>query len=194
MLYRLGRSLLRLLFLVLFRLEAHGRENIPADGPLILCGNHRSNFDPPMLGTPLTRELFFMAKAELFNIPVFGPILKRVHAFPVKRGGVSKDSIRLAIQLLKDGNAMCIFPEGTRKNAGGVGKKGAASLALKSNAVVIPVAIIGNYKPFRRMAVYYGKQVDLSEFAQGTSEQLEAATDKIMSEIRAMVAIYNTKA
>jgi len=103
---------------------------------------------------------------------------------------VSKESIRLSIQLLKDGNAMCIFPEGTRKNAGGVGKKGAAMLALRSNAVVIPVAIIGDYKPFRRMAVYYGKPVDLSEYTQGTSENLEAATDKIMSEIRAMVAIY----
>jgi 1-acyl-sn-glycerol-3-phosphate acyltransferase len=194
MLYRFARSLLRLLFFVLFRLEAHGMENIPTQGPLILCGNHRSYYDPPMLGTPLNRELFFMAKAELFNIPVFGSILKRVHAFPVKRGGVSKESIRLSIQLLKEGNGMCIFPEGTRHNAGGVGKKGAASLAIKSDAVVIPVAIIGNYKPFRRMAVYYGKQVDLSEFAQGTSEQLEAATDKIMSEIRAMVTKYNTKA
>jgi 1-acyl-sn-glycerol-3-phosphate acyltransferase len=192
MLYRFARSLLRLLFLLLFRLEAHGLENIPLDGPLIICGNHRSNFDPPMLGTPLKRELFFMAKAELFNIPIFGWIIKNVHAFPVKRGGVSKDSIRLSIQLLKDGHAMCIFPEGSRKNAGGVGKKGAASLALKSDAVIIPAAIIGNYKPFRRMAVHYGKPVDLSEFAQGTSEQLEAATDKIMSEIRAMVALHQT--
>jgi 1-acyl-sn-glycerol-3-phosphate acyltransferase len=187
MLYRFARSLLRVLFRLLFHLKAYGIENIPETGPLILCGNHRSNFDPFLLGTPLKRELFFMAKAEIFQIPVIGWLAKSVHSFPVKRGGVSKESIRLAIQLLKDGQAMCIFPEGSRKNAGGVGKKGAASLALKSNAIVIPVAIVGNYKPFRRMAVYYGKPVDLSDFAQGTSEQLEAATDKIMSEIRTMV-------
>jgi 1-acyl-sn-glycerol-3-phosphate acyltransferase len=192
MLYRFARGLLRLLFFLFFRLESHGKVNVPANGPLILCGNHRSMFDPFMLGTPLKRELFFMAKEELFRIPIIGWFIKRVHAFPVKRGGVSKESIRLSIQLLKDGNAMCIFPEGTRNNAGGVGKKGAAMLALKSNAVVIPVAIIGDYKPFRRMAVYYGKPVDLSEYTQGTSENLEAATDKIMSEIRAMVAIYQT--
>jgi 1-acyl-sn-glycerol-3-phosphate acyltransferase len=192
MLYRFARGLLRFLFLLLFRLQDYGKENIPTDSPLILCGNHRSNFDPFILGTPLKRELFFMAKEELFRIPVVGWFISRVHAFPVKRGGVSKDSIRLSIQLLKDGNAMCIFPEGTRKNAGGVGKKGAAMLALRSNAVVIPVAIIGTYKPFRRMAVYYGKPVDLSEYAQSTSDNLEAATDKIMSEIRAMVAIYQT--
>jgi len=192
MLYRFSRGLLRLLFQFFFRLKDYGRENIPTDSPLILCGNHRSNFDPFILGTPLKRELFFMAKEELFRVPVVGWFISRVHAFPVKRGGVSKDSIRLSIQLLKDGNAMCIFPEGTRKNAGGVGKKGAAMLALRSNAVVIPVAIIGNYKPFRRMAVYYGKPVDLSEYTQSTSDNLEAATDKIMSEIRAMVAIYQT--
>jgi 1-acyl-sn-glycerol-3-phosphate acyltransferase len=192
MLYRFSRGLLRLLFLLLFRLKAFGKENLPSNGPLILCGNHTSMFDPFILGTPLKRELFFMAKEELFRIPIIGWFIKRVHAFPVKRGGVSKESIRLSIQLLKDGNAMCIFPEGTRKNAGGVGKKGAAMLALKSNAVVIPVAIIGDYKPFRRMAVYYGKPVDLSEYTQGTSENLEAATDKIMSEIRAMVATYQT--
>jgi 1-acyl-sn-glycerol-3-phosphate acyltransferase len=190
MLYRFARGLLRLLFLLFFRLEGYGKENVPAKGPLILCGNHRSMFDPFMLGTPLIRELFFMAKEELFRIPVIGWFITRVHAFPVKRGGVSKESIRLSIQLLKDGNAMCIFPEGTRNNAGGVGKKGAAMLALKSNAVVVPVAIIGDYKPFRRMAVYYGKPVDLSEYTQGTSDNLEAATNKIMSEIRAMVAIY----
>jgi 1-acyl-sn-glycerol-3-phosphate acyltransferase len=192
MLYRFARSLLRLLFLLLFRLKAYGKENVPEEGPLVLCGNHRSLFDPPLLGTPLRRELFFMAKEELFRIPIFGWLIHRVHAFPVKRGGVSKESIRLSIQLLKDGKAMCIFPEGTRNNAGGVGKKGAAMLALKSNAVVIPVAIIGDYKPFRRMAVYYGKPIDLSEYTQGTSEQLEAATDKIMNEIRAMVATYQT--
>ncbi|MEX2460967.1 MAG: lysophospholipid acyltransferase family protein [Paenibacillaceae bacterium] len=192
MLYRFARGLLRILFLLLFRLKAYGKENLPSNGPLILCGNHTSMFDPFILGTPLTRELFFMAKEELFRIPIIGGFIKRVHAFPVKRGGVSKESIRLSIQLLKDGSAMCIFPEGTRKNAGGVGKKGAAMLALKSNAVVIPVAIIGDYKPFRRMAVYYGKPVDLSAYAQGTSEDLEAATEKIMIEIRAMVATHQT--
>jgi 1-acyl-sn-glycerol-3-phosphate acyltransferase len=190
MLYRFGRGLFRIVFLVFFRLKAYGKENIPLEGPLVFCGNHRSLFDPPMLGSPIRRELYFMAKEELFRIPIFGGLIRRVHAFPVKRGGVSKDSIRLSIQLLKDGKAMCIFPEGSRNNAGGVGKKGAAMLALKSNAVVIPVAIIGNYKPFRRMAVYYGKPVDLSEYTQGTSDNLEAATNKIMSEIRAMVAIY----
>jgi len=194
MLYRSIRIFLRVFFWLLFRLKTYGVENVPDRGPLILCGNHRSYFDPPLVGTPLNRVLYFMAKAELFQIPIFGWLIRNVNAFPVKRGGVSKESIRQSIQWLQEGKAMCIFPEGSRKNTGGVGKKGAASLALKSKAVVIPVAIVGNYKPFRRMAIYYGKPVDLSEFAQGSSELLEAATDKIMSEIRAMVALYDANA
>ena len=100
---------------------------------------------------------------------------------------MSKESIRHSIQLLKDGHIMGIFPEGTRKNAGGMGKKGAAMLALKSGATVIPVAIVGRYIPFRKMKVFYGAPVDLSEFAEGGSDQLEAATEKIMFVIRKMV-------
>ncbi|MBP1988913.1 lysophospholipid acyltransferase family protein [Paenibacillus eucommiae] len=191
MLYRLGRFLFRLFFYTLFRLKVIGKENVPAEGPVILCGNHTSLLDPPILGTPLERKVHFMAKAELFQVPVLGFLISRVGAFPVKRGGVSKESIRLAISLLKEGSVMGIFPEGTRSNAGGMGKKGAASLALKSDAVVIPVAIIGTYSLFRRMTIVYGKPVDLSEFAAGTSEDLEKATDAIMVVIRSIYADYS---
>src|SRR5690606_27525178 len=129
------------------RLEAKGLENIPESGPVILCANHISNFDPPVVGIPVNRKVHYMAKQELFNIPGFGWLIHKLGAFPVKRGGVSKESIRLSIQLLKDGNVLGIFPEGTRKNAGGMGKKGAAMLAIKAQATVIPVGIVGSYAP-----------------------------------------------
>ncbi|WP_248925402.1 lysophospholipid acyltransferase family protein [Paenibacillus hamazuiensis] len=192
MLYRFFRGIFRVLFAVLFRLKTVGKENIPASGPVVLCANHTSNLDPPVLGTPLDREVYYMAKAELFEIPVFGAILKKIKAFPVKRGGVSKESIRLSIQLLQEGNLIGIFPEGSRHNAGGMGKKGAAMLALKANATVIPAAIIGNYAPFRQVVIVYGKPLDLSEFADGGADALEKATDKIMSTIRAMKAEYES--
>ncbi|TXK76571.1 1-acyl-sn-glycerol-3-phosphate acyltransferase [Paenibacillus sp. N3.4] len=184
MLYRIGRALFRFFFTVFFGLRAMGTENVPTQGAVVLCGNHTSLLDPPLLGTPLKRKVHFMAKAELFDIPVFGSILSKVGAFPVKRGGVSKESIRLAIHLLKDGNMMGIFPEGSRSNAGGMGKKGAASLALKSGAAVVPVAIIGTYSLFRRMTIVYGKPVDLSAYAGSSSDDLEQATEMIMKEIR----------
>ncbi|MBD0380614.1 lysophospholipid acyltransferase family protein [Paenibacillus sedimenti] len=191
MLYRIGRAIFRVLFALMFRLRAIGTENIPTHGAVVLCGNHTSLWDPPVLGTPLKRKVHFMAKAELFDIPVLGTIISKVGAFPVKRGGVSKESIRLAIQLLKDGNMMGVFPEGTRSNAGGMGKKGAASLALKAGATVVPVAIVGSYSLFRRMTIVYGKPLDLSAYASGSSEDLELATETIMQEIRRLHAAYS---
>ncbi|RTE10481.1 lysophospholipid acyltransferase family protein [Paenibacillus whitsoniae] len=190
MLYRIGRFLFRLFFGLFFRLRAIGVENVPAQGAVVLCGNHTSLLDPPILGTPLRRMVHFMAKAELFDIPLFGTLITKVGAFPVKRGGVSRESIRLAVQLLKDGNMLGVFPEGSRSNAGGMGKKGAASLALKAGAAVVPVAIIGNYSIFRRMTIVYGKPLDLSAYAGASSEDLEQATDVIMKEIRRLHASY----
>lgn len=193
MLYRTGRFLFRIFFGILFRLKAEGQENIPKEGAVILCANHTSNLDPPVLGTPLRRMVHYMAKAELFELPVLGTILPKIGAFPVKRGGVSKESIRLSLQLLQEGNMLGIFPEGSRSNAGGMGKKGAASLALKSGATVIPAAIVGGYKLFRQVKVIYGPPVDLSEFKDAGSEGLEQATDKIMTTIRAMVKKHESK-
>lgn len=191
MLYRIGRAMFRVLFYVFYRLRVEGKENVPDQGAVVLCGNHTSLLDPPILGTPLRRKVHFMAKAELFDIPVFGTIISKVGAFPVKRGGVSKESIRLSISLLREGKVLGIFPEGTRSNAGGMGKKGAASLALKSGATVIPVAIIGNYSLLRPMKIVYGKPVDLSDYAAASSEDLEKATDAIMTEIRTMHKLHS---
>ncbi|TDF99325.1 lysophospholipid acyltransferase family protein [Paenibacillus piri] len=194
MLYTSLRVLFYLIFRVLFRLKVVGLEHIPPDRPVILCANHTSNLDPPLLGSPITdRRVHYMAKAELFDIPVLGKLLPKISAFPVKRGGVSKESIRLSLQLLSENSIIGIFPEGSRSNSGGMGKKGAASLAIKSGATVIPAAIVGGYKPFRRITLAYGKPVDLSEFADGGSEGLERATDKIMSVIRSMVKQYESK-
>lgn len=193
MLYRIGRFMFRMMFSLFFRLRVIGRENVPKEGAVVLCANHTSLLDPPLLGTPLKRKVHFMAKAELFDIPLLGTIITKVGAFPVKRGGVSKESIRLAITLLKEGRMMGIFPEGTRSNAGGMGKKGAASLALKSGAAVVPVAIIGQYSLFRPMKIVYGKPMDLSEYAAASSEDLEKATEAIMTTIRTMHQEYSKR-
>lgn len=192
MLYRIGRIFFRIWYRIVFRYTVIGKENVPLDGPLVLASNHISMWDPPTVGTPLDRKVHFMAKAELFDIPGIGTLFRALGAFPVKRGGISKESIRLAQQHLRSGNAMGIFPEGSRKNAGGMGKKGAASLAIKSGAAVVPVAIIGNYRWFRPMTIVYGKPVDLSPYAEATSEQLDEATEAIMSAIREQIRHYKT--
>lgn len=194
MIYRVCRAILRISFAFMYRLKAEGKHHIPKDGPVILCANHRSNLDPPLLGTPVDRMVHYMAKAELFKIPGFGAFLYKLGAFPVKRGGVSKDSIRLALNLLEQQSVLGVFPEGTRSKGKqldelGAGKKGAASLALRSGATVIPVAITGKYIPFiSRIVVIYGEPVDMSEFAgQSSSETLDQATNKIMDAIRQLL-------
>lgn len=94
MIYSIGRGLLRFIYTVLFRLEAVGRENIPRDGGVVLCCNHISNYDPPTLGIKIERKVRFMAKSELFDIPVLGPVLKAVGAFPVKREASARNRSR----------------------------------------------------------------------------------------------------
>jgi 1-acyl-sn-glycerol-3-phosphate acyltransferase len=193
-LYSTLRALFHFIFRTVFRLKVIGLEHVPDGQPVILCANHTSNLDPPLLGSPLVgRRVHYMAKAELFEVPVLGWVLPKISAFPVKRGGVSRESIRLTLKLLEENRIIGIFPEGSRSNAGGIGKKGAASLAFKSGATVVPAAIIGNYKPFKRMMLVYGKPIDISEFADSGSEGLELATDKIMGTIRSMVKQYESK-
>ncbi|KRE54353.1 lysophospholipid acyltransferase family protein [Paenibacillus sp. Soil522] len=183
--YLIFRFLLRVIYTLLFRLEARGTENIPATGPVVLASNHISNFDPPTVGVKVKRMVYFMAKEELFKIPVFGPLIRSFGAFPVKRGGVSKDAIKSAITLLKEGNVLGIFPEGSRNNQSGAAKKGAAMIAVRSGAAVVPVAIVGKYRPFSKMIVYYGKPVDLTAIIEESSpNMLEQVTDAIMARIR----------
>ena len=189
MMYRFCQTLLRAIFATLFPLKAEGLGNIPSTGPVLLCSNHISNIDPTTVGVKVRRKVHYMAKAELFSTKLSNAFLRSLGAFPVKRGGVSKESIRLSIQMLKEGNVVGIFPEGTRKSSeDNMGKKGAAMMALRSGATVVPVAIIGSYKPFRRMRIKYGKPIDMQDFIDHpSSEVLDRATERIMSRIREMV-------
>ncbi len=188
MLYRIARAILRVLYALLYRLEARGIENIPREGPVVLCSNHRSLQDPITLGVCVPRKVHYMAKEELFRIPLFRSLIRGVGAFPVKRGGVSKEAIRTAITLLQGGNVMGIFPEGTRNEAVGMGKRGAVTMAVRGKAIVVPVALVGEYRIFRKMVAVYGAPIDLKPFAeQGTTESMEEATELIMSRIKEMM-------
>ncbi|MCA0754438.1 1-acyl-sn-glycerol-3-phosphate acyltransferase [Paenibacillus sp. N4] len=192
MLYLIFRFLLRILYTLLFRIEARGVENIPAEGPVILASNHISNFDPPTVGIKIKRKVHFMAKEELFKIPVFGPLIDAFGAFPVKRGGVSKEAIKSAISLLKEGNVLGIFPEGSRNNQSGMAKKGAAMIAVRSGAAIVPVAIIGKYRPFGKMIVCYGKPLDITAIIEESSpDMLDQVTDAIMTRIREIAGNNN---
>ncbi|CAM3159083.1 lysophospholipid acyltransferase family protein [Sporolactobacillus spathodeae] len=187
-LYFIGKPLAGIFYRFYFRIEVKGQENLPDEGPVLICCNHRSNFDPPLIGISLKRQLSFVAKEELFQVPVLGSILRQVNAFPIKRGTGDRGAIRLALNLLRQGHALLIFPEGTRNHTGDLkkGLSGAGFFALNSNATVIPCAIIGNYKFRAKLTVVFGKPINTAALKEGRVKSSEASS-VIMDQIRRLI-------
>ena len=145
--YKIVRAILDFFFFIVFRLHVEGRENVPEKGAIIVAPNHKSYWDPPMIGVAFkTRIVHFMAKEELFKNPVFGWVIRQLGTFPVRRGVTDRAAIRQAVKVLKDGYPLGIFPEGTRIRREGLGKfhSGMASLALMTGTPILPVAIVGS--------------------------------------------------
>ena len=176
----------------IYRFEVIGKENFPAEGGVLLCSNHIDNLDPPVVGINAPRPVYFMAKEELFNVPVLGKILPDLNAFPVKRGMSDREALRKGLGILKEGNVLGLFPEGTRSKTGQLGKglAGAGFFALRSESHVVPCAIIGPYKAFSKLKVVYGKPIDMKELRERKASA-EETTELIMSEIGKLIEDYS---
>ncbi|GAA0444159.1 lysophospholipid acyltransferase family protein [Lentibacillus halophilus] len=187
-LYKTAKAIVSVIFFPLYRIRVIGKDNIPDQGPVIICSNHISNLDPPVVGITSPRDISFMAKGELFERPLLGTLLNAIRAFPVKRGGTDRYALRQGLDILKDGNVLGLFPEGTRSKTGTVGKPlaGAGFFALRSNAVIVPCAIIGSYKPGRRLTVIYGKPMDMETHRSAKTAAKDAA-EAIMEEIQNLI-------
>lgn len=147
--YRLVSALLVFpLFRLLFRGRTLGNDRVPMQGPVVVVANHGSHLDPPLLGHALGRPVAFMAKAELFGIPLLGPLIRACGAYPVKRGASDREAIRTATARLQDGWAIGVFLDGTRQKDGRVNHPmpGAALLSARSGAPLLPVAIINSHR------------------------------------------------
>ena len=177
----------------MYRIKIVGKKNIPAEGPVIICSNHISNVDPPVVGITSSRNIYFLAKEELFKNPVIGGILKKVHAFPIKRGMRDRNALRKGLDILKEGHALGLFPEGTRQKNGEIGKglAGAGFFALRSEAAIVPCAIIGPYKKFKKLKVVYGEPIDMTEYREQKASA-QVVTDRIMEEIRQLHKIHQS--
>ncbi len=186
--YTFARGVVKVVLTPLYRIETIGLENFPKDGGVLLCANHIDNLDPPVVGLTAPRPVSFMAKAELFSAPILKTLLPHIRAFPVKRGLSDREALRSGLKLLKEGNVLGLFPEGTRSKTGELGKglSGAGFFALRSNAHVVPCAIIGPYKPFRKLKVVYGKSVSMSELRE-QKVSAEQATQAIMDQIKLLI-------
>ncbi|NMA92850.1 MAG: 1-acyl-sn-glycerol-3-phosphate acyltransferase [Firmicutes bacterium] len=188
MVYRLGHLLFSCYFKLVYRWQIFGLENIPASGPFIICSNHISWFDPPLIGCSIPPKLmvYFMAKQELFKNFIFGAILKKIGAFPIDRNKVDYAAIRTSFQLLAEGKVICLFPEGTRSKSGRLqpAHPGAAMIAARSKAPVLPVAITGPYRPGRPLLVNFGPVFYLPNLERGNrKDNLKAHSKIIMSRI-----------
>ena len=132
----------------LLRGRSRGISNVPRNGPLVVVANHGSHLDPPILGHALPRPVSFMAKAELFKVPLLGPLIRALGAYPVSRGASDREAIRTALGRLNEGWATGVFLDGTRQRSGRVENPqlGAALLAARSGAPLLPVALVNTHR------------------------------------------------
>ena len=171
-----------------WRMRVHGVDRVPLCGPLIVASNHISYFDPPALGVALPRPLYFMAKTELFSIPVLGPVITWLNAFPVDRSRGDVAAIKRCVRMLSEGAAVGIFPEGTRNRDGRPPQTGVALLASLSQAPVLPAFISGTAKANRvgRIDVAFGEPFELARGRKAAREDLAKWTDEVMARVFAL--------
>ena len=190
MFYEIARGLVSAVFHIHFKIRVLGKENIPKEkGSFIIASNHVSNLDPPMVGVVFKKKYTFMAKEELFNVnPIFTWLIKKLGAFPVKRGSKDTAAIDEAIESLNNGRAFVIFPEGTRSKDGELGKpkSGVTLIAARAGVPVVPVFVKYGRKRFRRrVLVSVGEVIPAGEFDMDISDkrQIRAISEKIMGRI-----------
>ncbi|GIN85648.1 1-acyl-sn-glycerol-3-phosphate acyltransferase [Heyndrickxia sporothermodurans] len=186
--YSFAKVVVWRIFKPLFRIQIIGRENFPDEGGVLLCTNHIDNLDPPVVGITAPRPVVFMGKEELFKKPIIKTLMKYLNVFPVKRGMSDREALRKGLNVLKEGKVLGLFPEGTRSKTGELGKglAGAGFFALRTEAKVIPCAIIGPYKPFKQLKVVYGEPIDLKTLRENKASATEV-TEVIMEHIKKLI-------
>jgi 1-acyl-sn-glycerol-3-phosphate acyltransferase len=191
-LYGVLKPLVVFLMRVWFGLRVRGAEHIPSSGPALIVSNHQSLLDPPAIGGAARRQIYFLAKAELFRIPLFGRLIRAVHARPVRREGSDPRALRTAALLLEEGKALLVFPEGTRSLDGRLGeaKPGVGMLAVTSGAPVVPAYVSGTLEALPKGAAWPRRsQVSVSFgpalhfkalIGSGRKERYREAAEEIM--------------
>jgi 1-acyl-sn-glycerol-3-phosphate acyltransferase len=178
---RTGGALIRLLW----GMRVEGREFVPMDGALLVTANHRSVLDPPFLGAALPREAGFAAKRELFEVPGLGALIAALHAIPVDRSNLAPSTMRRFEEWLERGNALVVFPEGTRSKDGRLGEArvGVGMMLVRLPVPVLPVWIEGTESPIRnlfrrgRVRVVFGRPYTLPSEGTGSSSERERYRD-----------------
>ena len=168
---------------ILWQLRAFGTGNIPREGGVLLASNHQSYLDPVLVGSCLPREMHFMARQSLFRNPVFRALIVSLNAFPIERDTADVKGVKEAIARLETGNALLVFPEGTRTRNGTIGrmKPGIGMLAERAAVPIVPVLIEGAYQVWPkgsllprsgRIRIVYGKPFRLKSGSEKNAGDL----------------------
>ena len=183
MFYYFVKYLLTPFVYIFFFPKIIGRRNRKIKGKAIIISNHQSMADPLMISATFHRQILWMGKQELFEKKILAAIFNGVRTFPVRRGETDLAAIRHAFKVLRGGEILGIFPEGTRVKDEGIRdfESGAALLALRSDTQIIPIFIKGNYKLFRRMTMIIGEPLLLRDtFDKSTNSQTVAKATKFL--------------
>lgn len=171
--------------------SVEGVENIPSDGGVLFCPNHSSNWDPILvvLALPVNSRIRVMGKEELFQNPILRWLLGKAGAFPVSRGNADIKAVKTAIQTIKSGDNLLMFPEGTVIH-NGIGyvdglpphaHAGVAVIGVRAGAKLVPVFTDGEKKYFHRTRIIFGKPLELTYSGRhGTSEEMQKIADDVL--------------
>lgn len=186
--YTFAKTVVKSILTPAYRIHVKGHEHFPKEGGVLLCANHIDNLDPPIVGITSKRPVRFMGKEELFKKKWMGKLMKELNVFPVKRGMSDREAIRTGLKILKEGQVLGLFPEGTRSKNGELGKglAGAGFFALRTDAAVVPCAIIGPYKLGKPLQVVYGPPIDMASLRERKASA-EEATEAIMEAIAKLI-------
>lgn len=196
MFYGLVKIILWPIFKIAYKFSVKNPQRLPAEGPVLIVANHASYLDPPVIGLAARRPVRFMAKQELFEIFCLGRIIRRLGSFPVKRDEFDRRAIHTALKTLSDGNVVGIFPQGTRQKDGvSEAFPGAAMIAVKSGATVVPTAISGTEKvmpegakfpKWPRIMVSFGEPIK-PETSGDKKEIIAKLTQRIVDDLQEML-------
>lgn len=197
--YRAAWPLARFLLHLLFGYRTEGAEKVPEKGPVILAANHLSILDPIAIGAGIKRPVSFLARADVFRLPVLSWLLPRLYAIPVERGTGDLSAIKGAIRALERGMAFGIFPEGTRSRSGRLQpfKTGVAAIAFRTGSPVVPVAVVGSEKAWpvgrklfrlrQPIWVVYGDPIPVPRKTKVSHQELENLTREIEARVRELL-------
>jgi 1-acyl-sn-glycerol-3-phosphate acyltransferase len=206
--YKIGHSLSCFLFQNILDCEAYGADFVPKTGPFLLACNHSSNLDPFLAGCFISRDIYFFARKTLFKPGFANWILRKFNSIPVDRDGGDVSALKKVLELLKQGEGVLIFPEGTRSPDGLIqtAKKGVGMMACRAQVPVVPVHIIGSFDVWGKggkfpkflpghIRLVYGQPLNPKDYdpGQGDPDRYQKAADKILKTIVSLTCNNQSK-